>query len=229
MRFLTLSDAHSAHLPSTLPACNILLHCGDTTEDGPPPSISKALQSLGQIDAELKLMIAGNHEISLDKAYYISEGRSLEDVDSARAMTFRSPDSGASNNGIMYLREGTHIFTLSSGAAFTIYASLYTPAYGTSAFQYPSREDRFNTAEITTPWGTNTSTDASWIPDSVDIVMTHGPAKHVLDSTHGGRSAETGVQGWGEHGRGGGLHRAVCEGVGGEEPGGEEGVREVTA
>ena len=135
-RFLILSDTHSAHLPSTLPARDVLLHCSDTTEDSTPPSVSKALQSLGQIDAKLKLVIAGNHEMSLGKAYYISESGSSEDVNSARAMTSRSPDSEASNNGIMYLWEGTHTFTLASGAAFTIYASPYTPAYGASAFQY---------------------------------------------------------------------------------------------
>ena len=113
MRFLILSDTHSAHLPSTLPACDVLLHCGDTTADGTPPSISKALQSLGQIDAELKLVIAGTHEISLDKAHYTSESGSLEDANSARATTSRSPDSEASDNGVMHLQEGTHTFTLS--------------------------------------------------------------------------------------------------------------------
>ena len=113
MRFLILSDTHSAHLPSTLPARDVLLHCSDTTEDSTPPSISKALQTLGQIDTELKPVIASTHETSLDKAYYISEGGSMEDVDSARTMISRSPDSEASNNGVMYLREGTHTFTLS--------------------------------------------------------------------------------------------------------------------
>ncbi|KAH9868501.1 hypothetical protein J1614_007573 [Plenodomus biglobosus] len=189
VRFLIMSDTHGADLPATLPVCNVLLHCGDITEDGSPESITKALKDISKIPAELKLVIAGNHEISLDEKYYLGEGGKEADVDAAKS--FVSPDktSLAYRSGITFLTEGTHEFTLSSGSSFSIYASPYTPAYGASGFQYSTNEDRYNLPTVTPSWAQNVSTETSRIPENVDIIMTHGPPKYILDSTEDGRSA----------------------------------------
>jgi predicted MPP superfamily phosphohydrolase len=189
IRFLVLSDTHGNDLPASLPQCDVLLHCGDITEDGSPESIEKALQALGNIKAELKLMIAGNHEISMDKDYYLGEGGLPEDVEKTQKLFSPTSPSVASKSGMTFLEEGTHSFTLSSGAYFTIYASSFTPKYGASAFQYPTGEDRFNPAEYSHSWAQNVGTEASTIRENVDIVMTHGPPKYILDSASDGRSA----------------------------------------
>lgn len=86
----------------------------------------------------------------------------------------------AQENGIVLLDEGTYQFPLSNGACFSIHASPYTPRYGVSAFQYPSREDKFNSkASGILPYAINVSTEQSIIPAMVDIVMTHGPPKYI--------------------------------------------------
>ncbi|KAH7078530.1 Metallo-dependent phosphatase-like protein [Paraphoma chrysanthemicola] len=184
VRFLLISDTHSHQLPSNLPECDVLLHCGDMTEDGSPESIFEAIQAIASIQAELKLVIAGNHEISLDKNYYLGEGGNENDFERAQNVA-----SAASENGVTFLDEGTHTFTLSSGATFTIYASPYTPQYGASAFQYATNEDRFNPPQTTPPWAKNVASSTTKIPDIVDIIMTHGPPKYILDATADGRSA----------------------------------------
>ncbi|KAI8938114.1 hypothetical protein NX059_005781 [Plenodomus lindquistii] len=189
VQFLIMSDTHGANLPSTLPACDVLLHCGDITEDGSPESIIKALEDMGKVPAELKLVIAGNHEISLDETYYLEEGGKEEDVNVAKSLVTDHPTSLASKGGIAFLMEGTPKFLLASGASFSIYASPYTPAYGASGFQYPTNEDRYNPPTISPPWAQNVGTETSRIPEGVDIVMTHGPPKYILDSTEDGRSA----------------------------------------
>ena len=189
IRFLILSDTHGAELPPNLPECDVVLHCGDLTEDGSPRSISGALEALSEVRAEFKLVIAGNHEIALDEQYYLSEGGSSADVQAAQQLISPSPASKASESGVNFLSEGTHTFTLSSGTSFSIYTSPYTPAYGASAFQYPSNEDRFNAPSLTPSWAHNVSTETSRIPNNVDIIMTHGPPKYILDSTFDGRSA----------------------------------------
>lgn len=183
VRFLIFSDTHSAQLPTILPVCDVLLHCGDLAEDGSPKSIAEALQALGKIKAELKLVIAGNHEVSLDRTFYLSEGGGEADVGKAYALISPEADSEASKNGVTFLEEGTHTFTLSSGASFIIFASPYTPTHGVWAFQYPSGEDRFNYAYETPLWAQNVGTETSVIPNGVDIVMTHGPPQYVLDAT----------------------------------------------
>ncbi|KAI4629983.1 uncharacterized protein J4E87_003170 [Alternaria ethzedia] len=188
VRFLILSDTHGAELPGNLPPCDVLLHCGDLTEDGTPDSISAALQTLGKVEAKLKLVIAGNHDISLDKPYWLSQGGTEADAERAEALVSSEASSEASINGITFLREGTHTFRLAGGATFKIYASPYTPLYGASAFQYPSNEDRFNSTG-TPPWAKNVATSTSTIPNDVDIVMTHGPPKYILDTTSDDESA----------------------------------------
>ncbi|KAH7079225.1 Metallo-dependent phosphatase-like protein [Paraphoma chrysanthemicola] len=173
VRFLVMSDTHSHRLPSRLPECDVLLHCGDMTEDGSPESIFEAIQAIANIQAELKLAIAGNHEISLDEGYYLDEGGNPKDIERAQEVV-----SAASENGVTFLGEGTHTFTLSSGATFNIYASPYTPQYGASAFQYATNEDRFNPSQTTPSWAKNVASSATKIPDN-----------YILDATADGRSA----------------------------------------
>ncbi|RMZ72940.1 metallophosphoesterase domain-containing 2 [Pyrenophora seminiperda CCB06] len=183
VRFLVLSDTHGAELPNNLPPCDVLLHCGGLTQDGTPESITSALRALGKIKAKLKLVIAGNHEISLDKPYWLSQGGTEADAERACALVSPDKNSEASKNGVTFLKEGTHAFNLPCGATFSIYTSPYTPVYGVSAFQYLSAEDRFNPSDTTPTWARNVATSTSTIPNGVDIVMTHGPSKYILDRT----------------------------------------------
>lgn len=188
VRFLIMSDTHGGELPKSLPECDVLLHCGDLTEDGSPSSIAEALQALSKVKAEMRLVVAGNHDIALDKQYYLAEGGSETDVGKAHALISPEAGSEASKSGVTFLAEGTYRLTLSSGATFRIYASPQTLAYGASAFQYPTNEDRFNCASSTPAWAKNVGTESSIIPNDVDIVMTHGPMKYILDATADGRS-----------------------------------------
>jgi hypothetical protein len=131
VRFLIMSDTHDRHddiLKST-PQCDVLLHCGDSTEDGSPEAIKQALDAFSKVEAELKLLIAGNHEIALDKDYYLSQRGTEEDHLKAQTLT------STPTLGIRFLEEGTHQFTLKSGAHFKIFVSPWTPQHGFSAFQ----------------------------------------------------------------------------------------------
>ena len=68
-----MSDTHDL-LPSSETSfrqpteeVDVILHCGDLTEIGTPASIEAGIKMLGSLKAELKLLIAGNHEVSLDR------------------------------------------------------------------------------------------------------------------------------------------------------------------
>ncbi|KAK7515823.1 Metallo-dependent phosphatase-like protein [Phyllosticta citriasiana] len=194
VRFLVLSDTHDLDLKDDpkaafrlpAPEADVVLHCGDLTQHGDCSSIVAAMEVLGKIPAELKLVIAGNHEISLDRKYYLSQGGTEESHEySLAAIT----GPVAKQNGVTFLQECTQKFTLRNGASFTVFASPYTPQFGESAFQYPTGEDRFNPPEITPKWAKNVSTPSSTIPPGVDIVMTHGPPKYILDQNDDGQSS----------------------------------------
>lgn len=191
-KFLVISDTHnfqfddgdgnSQPLQLPTPQADVLLHCGDLTQVGGVSSFKKALKMLGSIDAELRLVIPGNHDLELEKPYsqaqrdYDGTPEDPEDHDlSVKTMT----GPLAAEAGVTFLTEGTHLFTLKSGAVFKIYVSPYTPAFCDWAFAYEHNEDRFNGPHQVANGVISIATNP--IPDDVDIVMTHGPPKSVLD------------------------------------------------
>ena len=75
----------------------------------------------------------------------------------------------AKDAGVVFLDEGIHHLTLENGALLTVYASPWTPALGAWGFQYhPERGHNFA------------------IEKGVDVVVTHGPTKCIIDYTYGG-------------------------------------------
>ncbi|KAL2015675.1 hypothetical protein VTK56DRAFT_5032 [Thermocarpiscus australiensis] len=177
-RFLLIADTHGfGFLPDTRPLqpIDVVIHCGDITSDSKLAEFKDALQLLRDIDAPLKIIIPGNHDFTLDtptfqqmclksrrrhnrdlmKRIYGDPGEARQLFDQAR------------QDGIVYLEEGTHRLPLANGALLTVYASPYTPAFGSPGFQYDPRQGHHDFA----------------IPQEgvVDVVVTHGPPRGVLD------------------------------------------------
>ena len=129
---------------------------------------------LKDIKAPLKLVIAGNHDFTMDIPAFkkkIAEAQHSLDPELVKQ---EYGDFGAVQDmfeasrsaGIIFLDEGTHRFTLKNGAKLTVYASPWTPSLGDWGFQYtPAQGHSFE------------------IPNGVDIVMTHGPPKGIMDYT----------------------------------------------
>lgn len=80
------------------------------------------MEALVAADAELKIIIAGNHDITLHEEYYIRDGKDMfhrgisEDLEQIRELW---TGEAAKKAGIVYLEEGTRTFDLSNGARFT--------------------------------------------------------------------------------------------------------------
>jgi Icc-related predicted phosphoesterase len=204
VRILILSDTHNLdYLPEkkleelrkrcVLPV-DVVIHCGDITDTGSIDELRKAFAALGAIDAELRLVIAGNHEWTLDRLCCVSNGGSQYYIDPQEAAAW------ADNYDVTLLSEGTHSFTLRSGANFTVYASPYTPTwFGSNSaawgFQYRPGHDRFNPEETVHPMAKSTGTLQSIIQPGTDIVITHGPPKYIRDfSSYSRFAASDGCQ-----------------------------------
>ncbi|CAI6305583.1 unnamed protein product [Periconia digitata] len=178
--FLILSDTHGDQLihPVTTNV-DVAIHCGDLTEESKLEEYQVAIKMLRGIDAPLKLVIAGNHDFSLDENVFETHLSEIRDkinddqlldttygkVGSARSL-FESED--AKSAGIIFLDEGTHHFNLQNGAQLTVYASPYTASKSKGwGFQYNPDEQ-----------------DHEWnIEKGVDLVLTHSPPQGVLDYT----------------------------------------------
>jgi hypothetical protein len=161
-RFLVVSDTHG-HWPFTTshpaPPADVFLHCGDLTQVGGLPSLKRAFADIKKIDAPLKLVIAGNHDLELDQEWVRKNVESEEDLEDGKdCLGFAKAQKAF---GIRYLEEGVHEFKLQSGKILRVYASSYTPEFYGYAFAYAEDGDRFNPSEDPAP--------------KIDVVMTHGP------------------------------------------------------
>ena len=83
-RFCLISDTHTTgpnppqHTSTPyrypLPKADVRLHSGDITRIGRQAEHKEMLSMLADADAELKIVIAGNHDITHDEAYYNKVG-----------------------------------------------------------------------------------------------------------------------------------------------------------
>lgn len=200
--------ASSTGYRSPLPKADILLHAGDITKVGHRHEHEAMIAMLKDADAELKIVIAGNHDITLDEEYYNRVGKrrharklhytaalsdkdnendkrggeaDVEDPAAIKAL-YTHPDVLAA--GIHYLDEGLCTFTLrSNNARFTLYASPYSPEFCNWAFAYDRHIDRYNPSPPVSHFRAPNPVPSY---PAVDIMLTHGPPLGIFDRTSSG-------------------------------------------
>ncbi|KAJ9655318.1 hypothetical protein H2198_005773 [Neophaeococcomyces mojaviensis] len=202
-RILILSDTHSA-LPDstrtathpysqTFPSADVAIHCGDLTSTGKLHEHERAFALLKSLPAPIKLVIPGNHDLTLDRTYCTTHSRlyawsrahTAEDLQAAENL-YTSPE--ARDAGILYLVEGTLSLTLSNGAELNVYASAYTPEFCDWGFAYPRDRDRFNSLSDANEQqpavpANPVPTFVPSSPTNTHILITHGPPLGILDLT----------------------------------------------
>lgn len=164
-------DAPDADLRKTptgfrdsLPDADVVLHCGDLTKRSQPIEYERTFSMLRKLKAPLKLVIAGNHDGALDRKWWsVWQQQPGQDPHMEVPAEAERIIEAAQSDGVKYLVEGDYTFDLANGARLRVYASQWTPEYGSWGFQYDENGHDFN------------------VPADVDIVMTHGPPKGVLD------------------------------------------------
>lgn len=78
-RIMIMSDTHEKLFDGAeLPEVDVLIHCGDMTNCCGMSALRKQVRMMGTIRAELKLVIAGNHDMDLDRNWVKCE-EDLED------------------------------------------------------------------------------------------------------------------------------------------------------
>ena len=182
-RLLILSDTHGMDFCSedkVVQYADVLILCGDLTEESKLEEYRASIRLLKEIQAPLKLVIAGNHDFTLDTATFkhkIAEAKPPLEPDLVRKVYGEYGEASqilddAKAVNIVFLEEGSHQFILDNGASLTVYASPWTLSLGAWAFQYPPGEKHDFAIE-----------------KGIDVVITHGPPEGIFDYTHSDQRA----------------------------------------
>jgi len=180
-RFLIISDTHALdHLEhlSNIPRqhADVAIHCGDLTQGSQLHEFKSSIQLLQTVDAPLKLVIAGNHDFTMDIPVFKKKVAEYPHPDTEKVFAAYGNYGQArelfSGTGITFLDEGTHSFSLDNGAVLTVYASPYTPSLGDWGFQY--HPDYGHDFTLLTGDGLR----------DIDVVITHGPPRGIFDYTN---------------------------------------------
>ncbi|THW15787.1 Metallo-dependent phosphatase [Aureobasidium pullulans] len=186
-RILIISDTHSTPLQPTtspnpfrqpLPSADILIHCGDLTMKGLTSEYHKTLDLLASINAPIKLVIAGNHDRTLDKTWMEKHQNHLWDGETfEEAREFWFGEKGrARTDGVVMLEEGVHEVPLKNGGVLTLYTSQYQPEFCDWAFPYWKHEDRYNISNVLIDAKHISSNPIpSFSAKQLDVICTHGP------------------------------------------------------
>ena len=127
-RVMVISDTHEFSFDgAAMPEVDILIHTGDLTNFGERTALEKSVKMMGTIQAELRPVIARNHDVTLDSVPRVENMSDDEYAIYHRDAVEIMKGQLSREAGITYLEEGTYTFTLGNGAKFTVYASPYTP------------------------------------------------------------------------------------------------------
>ena len=164
MRLVCLSDTHNQHRKmGELPQGDVLIHAGDWTGTGTKKQVTDFIDWFASQPHPHKILIAGNHELTLDKPHYQTEWwrfhNNKEEAD-LKALVLNNP-------AFHYLEDSSVVIE-----GRTFYGSPYSPSFGGWAFN-ADRGDM-----IKSIWAN--------IPDNTDVLITHGPPAGYGDELYFG-------------------------------------------
>lgn len=171
IRFVCISDTHGKIEGSKLhmPPGDVLLHAGDFTQKGHMNEIQKFNSYLGALPYKVKVVIAGNHDLTFD-----------DNITEASLRTFgvqkSTVESYLSERGLKSVKQmlTSAIYledSLVTVCGIKIYGAPWQPVFCDWGFNLKRGED------ILKKWQT--------IPADLDILMTHGPPVGHGDLTGG--------------------------------------------
>ncbi|XP_052812554.1 metallophosphoesterase domain-containing protein 1-like [Mya arenaria] len=165
LRVVCISDTHMRleALPHPVPSGDILLHAGDFTNTGLPTEIKAFDDFMGTLDHPVKIVIAGNHDLTLDKdmvknrrEYLKTNFRITEKVYEEVLERLGVTGSHELLTNCVYLEDaGIDVCGLH------VYGSPWQPEFCDWGFNLPRGQACLEKWNL--------------IPDKTDILITHGP------------------------------------------------------
>ncbi|KAL4975023.1 Metallo-dependent phosphatase-like protein [Aspergillus desertorum] len=193
-RFVCVSDTHG-YTPSEagfrLPAGDVLIHAGDLTNQGSKSELRKTVDWIAAADYEVKIVVCGNHDITLDASFYSQNSTKFHNKHPQNPRECLEIITSASPS-IVFLQHQSALVRLRKAGGpntvFKIFGSPYSQCDSNWAFLYEPDE-----------------AEDLWrdIPLDADIVVTHMPPRFTCNADN----ATTGSEG---------ARRMGCAALGGK-------------
>ncbi len=179
IRIVCISDTHNLHeqIPY-MPEGDVLIHAGDFSSTGVSEHVQAFVDWFGSQNYAHKIFIAGNHDVTLDKSYYVATGakRFHRKVSNPEEYAETCMNIVRSNASATYLEDtATHIeIPMGEGISrtFKIYGAPWQPEFCNWAFNLERGQPLKNVWQK--------------IPSDTEILITHGPPFSYGDSTADG-------------------------------------------
>mmetsp|Transcript_16731 Transcript_16731/g.18126 ORF Transcript_16731/g.18126 Transcript_16731/m.18126 type:complete len:280 (-) Transcript_16731:178-1017(-) len=179
-----VSDTHSKlHKIENFPPGDIIIHGGDFSNIGELPDIERFHSEFSELPYPVKIFIAGNHDLSLDRdlfcnpdrefqtrRYTKKSGISVEEYHTKAMNVVRNEE--CPSGYLKYLHDESCEVTCDEASEFPplkVYGSPWQPEFFSWAFNLTRGP------ELAEKW--------AMIPTDTDVLITHGPPHGILDKT----------------------------------------------
>lgn len=169
MRIVMMSDTHGFHKDVKVPAGDLLIHAGDATETGTIKELNEFAEWFISQPHPMKVFVPGNHDIVCQRIaaavlqHSIFSNRAEVLINDLRLID-TTPDLG--------VEQDVPAIDVTAGA-IRLYGHSWMPKYGNYAFMLERGKDELKKA-------------VSYIPDTVDILVSHCPPIGILDKNRDG-------------------------------------------
>ena len=164
MKICHISDTHNKHNEVQVPECDVVVFTGDVGGRTNLVELTKFLIWFEKLPAKVKIIIAGNHDICLDKKW-VDKQKSVGSIEHMFARQhFEDAKKMIEIYEVVYLNETEYVY---EGVKF--FGSPYSPSFHRDNWVFNA--DRG--AEIKKKWDK--------IPKDTNVLLTHSPAFGVLD------------------------------------------------
>ncbi|KAA1474844.1 Metallo-dependent phosphatase [Dentipellis sp. KUC8613] len=177
-RFVCISDTHSRTFP--VPSGDVLLHSGDLSSWGTIPQLKVTIDWLESLDHPAKILIAGNHDLCLDKNFpgILRQNGLIRGTEEDEAVILAQSlvrGEASRKAGLYYLEHESMDLVTKTGKRWKIYGTPAAPRYVLGSFQYTTEEQAQAIYDR--------------VPADTEIFLTHTPPFLTLDKAKRGADA----------------------------------------